>query len=345
MIPHNRPFISKDDISKVVRILDSKKISDGSQVKNLEKRFSNFFLKGKSCALSSGTSALYLALKYLSKKKKLTVGLPTYACSALLNAVNFAGAKPVIFDINSETFNLDINKIDQKVDIIIVVHTFGSPASINNYYNFCNKIIEDCCHSIGGEYKGKKIGSSGDAAIFSFYATKIITSGQGGLIWSKNRDIINKAINFREFDLVKKYKPRFNLKLTDLQAGLVESQLNKIKIIKEKRNKIYKRYLMECSKKFELQSGFDGKSTIPYRFIIKLPNKKSRNKLRSEFLKKNIISINPIEKFELLHRYLKLKPKKFEISEKLVDQNLSVPIYPDLKDREVEKVCEVIRKF
>ena len=343
-ILHNKPLVTNSDISKMVTSIKKNNLANGNGVKKLEQNFSKYLGGGYSSALSSGTAALFFALKTLGKKR-LTVGIPTYACSALLNAIFLSNSKPVLFDINEDTFNLEAEKINKKVDVLIGIHTYGSPLDILPLKKFCKIFIEDCCHSVGGIYNNSKLGSFGDISIFSFYATKIITCGHGGLIWSKKNSTINKVKTLREFDLVKKYNKTLNLKLTDFQAELALNQFKRIDKIKKRRNFIYNKFFNVIGGKFEMQRGLNNNNLMPYRFIIKLNNSKNKNKLLNEFYKKNIFVINPLQKFELLHRYLKLKSNNFPIAEKISDQTLSLPFYPSLKNNEINAICKTLKSF
>ena len=345
MIPHNRPWITSGDKKAVNDVLSTKYLSKGRLVNFLENKFSQFYNSGYACATSSGTTALTLLLKSLNLKKNAKIALPTYACSALLNAVFSANATPVLVDIEDNTYGIDINKLSKKVDAVIIVHTFGEYININKFKTINTKIIEDCCHSLGGEHNNKKIGKEGDASIFSFYATKIITGGEGGLIWSKNKNLIDKALDYRNFDLKKKYYPRTNFNLTDLQASLILNQFKRINLIRKKRSNLAKKFFLHLNDDIKLQPSILQKNRMAYRFVMHFPSKKIRDNFKKHMLRNRVKCIVPIERFELLHRYLKLNPKNFVVSEKIVDTTLSIPNFPDLTKLEENKICKALKSF
>jgi len=345
MIPHNRPWITKKDKESITKIAESRFISQGKKVKELEKNFNKMFRLGYACSLSSGTSALSLSLMALGIKKGMKVAIPTYSCSAILNSVKWAGATPVVCDILKENLLLNPKKIKKNIDAIILVHTFGNYANVNHYKSKKIKIIEDCCHSLGGYQKSKPIGALGDVAIFSFYATKIITSGQGGLVWSKNKKLIDKIVDYREFDLRKNYIPRFNFQMTDLQASLAVNQFKRLKRIREIRRRIAIKYSKYIPKDFKIIIDFKKKNNMIYRFVLMAPNKRRRDKYLKFLNRNGIKAIIPVQKFELLHRYLKMDKKNFPISESICDTTVSLPLYPDLKKKEILKITQVMKRF
>lgn len=351
MINHNKPYIDSEDKKSALAGLKPELISSGHAVKEFEKRFSTFFgLDGAlSCAVSSGTSALYMALHSLGVRKRHRIIAPSYVCSAVLNAIFMLGAEPVLADINEGDFNISFDSVkrllSRRVKAVIVPHIYGVPADIDRFKKLGVPIIEDCAQAIGAKYKSRHVGTFGDAAIFSFYATKIITTGQGGMIYSKDRKLIENALDYREFDCRKKYYPRFNFKMTDVQAGLGISQLKKLNYFIERRNSIAKEYSDSIKGKngFSLQEIGEGKSPVYYRFVIKTD--KSIKKLQEYFFKRGIKTIVPIEPYELLHRYLRQDKRQFSHAEHIAATTLSIPLYPALKDRDVKIISQALREL
>ena len=149
LIKHNQPYITSDDIKAVENVLKSNWIAQGPQVEQIEEHFREMFRGGKACTVSNGSSALYLALKALGADKNAHVILPTYACSALLNAIHLIGAKPILVDVDEDTFCLDgnlVKRFSKKAKYVIAVHTFGSIVDIEPLRSDTNYIVEDCCH-------------------------------------------------------------------------------------------------------------------------------------------------------------------------------------------------------
>ena len=348
MIPHNSTHITKSDRLAVDSIMKSGWIAQGKEVEALEKNFNQLFFDSTSCAVSSGTSALFLALRALGAKKNIEVAIPSYSCSALLNAVNMIGATPRIVDVTNDTFVIDhssLVNLAPNSSIVIAVHTFGSRANIEMIKSLGVKVIEDCCHSLGGIYENQLIGQAGHVSIFSFYATKIITGGQGGLILSNNVDLIDSINDYREFDCREEYYPRFNFQMSDIQAAMIRSQLQRLNQIISRRYEIAQKYRENLPNNLICQEGVESEGSMVYRFVIRAPNKEFRNKLKTYLHNNKIQCIVPIKRDELLHRYLGIDPVNFPNSELLADTTLSIPIFPALTDNEIKYVSRMLKRF
>jgi len=348
MIPHNRPLITNEDRAAVDSVLRSGWVAQGSQVQTLERSFVSHYRGGEACAVSSGTAALFLTLKGLGIKAGDKVALPTYACSALLNAVYMAGAMPIIVDVLPDSFCLDPVALErQAIDAacVIAVHTYGESADIAGMLHSSRKLIEDCCQSLGGEGPQGLLGNAGDAAVFSFYATKIITGGQGGLVWANDPALADAVRDYRQFDCRKNYVPRFNLQMTDIQAALINSQMGRLEEIRARRQGIAKRYLAALPQGLAVQSGLTDVGRMVYRFVVVPPDRASCDALHRHMEKAGVSCAVPIQRYELLHRYLKLDPTDFPLAERLVDTTLSLPIHPSLSETQVEQVAEVLERF
>jgi len=203
-------------------------------------------------------------------------------------------------------------------------------------------IIEDCAQAIGAEYKTKKVGTIGDIAIFSFYATKLLTTGHGGMIYSGNKSYIDRVRDYINFDYRRNYYPRFNFQLSDIQAALGLSQLDKLDYFLKRREIIAKQYMSAFKdSNLQFQQMCVAGKRVYYRFVIRV-NKPY--KLINFLGKSGIQVIVPIESWELLHRYLKLPRKNFIIAEKIARSTISLPLYPALKDKEVKYIIKTVIK-
>lgn len=350
-IIHNKPTIEKDDIKEVSKVLGSGWIAQGRKVNQLESALCSYLgRRGEGVCVSSGTAALYLALFSLDIGKSDEVILPTYICSALLNAVFSVGATPVLVDVNLDDFNISFEetrkKIRKRTKAIIVPHIYGFPVDIHRFLELEIPIIEDCAQSIGAKINGRMTGTFGDISIFSFYATKMLTTGQGGMVVSRKLKLIKKIKDFREFDCRKVYYPRFNFQMTDIQAALGLSQLKKIPDFTKRRREIAKRYiaaLEDSDGDLIFQRPGEENESVYYRFVIR--SRKPIKKIQEVFKENDIQTIIPIETYELLHRYLKMDRKAFKNSEELAKTTLSIPIYPSLKEEEISKIIQVMEKI
>jgi len=348
-ILHNKPTIGKEEIKAAQRVLVSGWLAQGKEVEKFEEEFSKFlgFDKGHAAAVSSGTAALYVALVALGVKSGDEVITPTYVCSAILNAIFMAQAKPVLVDVNQEDFNISFEetkkKITKRTKAIIVPHIFGLPADIDKFTKLKIPIVEDCAQAIGAKFKGQYVGTFGKAAIFSFYASKMMTTGYGGMIFSKDKNFIEKVKDFREFDCRKDYKPRFNFQMSDLQAAIGSAQLKKLPKFLARRKGIAEKYYQALPPDMVWPKSIpENKRPNFYRFLIKT----QKSKALMNVLKKNgVKTIVPIEGFELLHRYLKQSSSDFPISENIAKTTLSLPIYPSLAIPDTEKISKIVLKF
>lgn len=348
MIPHNRPLITAEDRAVVDAVLNSGWVAQGPQVETLEAEFVRHYGGGGACAVSSGTAALFLALKALGVEVGAKVAVPTYACSALLNAIYMAGATPSVVDVLPDSFCLDpVALARQAADTacVIAVHTYGAPADIATLRQPGHKLIEDCCQSLGGASGQGLLGAAGDAAVFSFYATKIVTGGQGGLVWSKDGAVTEAVRDYRQFDCRDSYVPRFNLQMTDIQAALVNSQLDRLEVIRSRRQAIARIYLAALPKGLLVQYGLKDARRMAYRFVVLAPDLATREALRRHMEQAGVGCAVPIERYELLHRYLQLDPAEFPVAENLVDTTLSLPIHSALDDAQLAQAVDAISRF
>ena len=354
IIPHNKPSISEEDIQAVETSLRSLWLAQGNLVKKFEQDLCAY-LTGASkvdslnaIAVSSGTAALFLSLMALGAEPGDEVIIPTYACSALLNAINLTGAKPVIVDICPETWNLSfeetLHALKSKTKAIIITHTFGVPADIERFISLGVPIIEDCAQAIGASIGERKVGTIGEISIFSFYVTKMITTGQGGMVYSADEKLINKVRDYRQFDQRKTYYPRFNFQTTDFQASLGISQLSRIDKLIARRRIIANSYLSAIPEgtPIHIQSQHAGGKSNYYRFVIDVGSVEKHMTWQQRFNLRGIKTVNPIRTWELLHRYVKLDVSGYPNSECISNQTISLPIFPSLEDDEVQIIRSVI---
>jgi perosamine synthetase len=349
MIPHNKPTIGKEEIRAVEKVLKSEWIAEGNEVKEFEDSLCQYlgWKPGHAIAFSSGTAALYVVLISLDIKDDDEVITSTYVCSAVLNAIYLARAKPILVDINDADFNISFEetkkKINSKTKAIIVPHIFGIPADVNKFLKLGIPIIEDCAQAIGAKLNGKHLGIFGKVAIFSFYASKVLTTGYGGMVFSKDKNFIEKVRDYREFDCRKEYKPRFNFQMSDFQAAMGRVQLKKLPSFLKKRKKIADEYykILPPERVWPPKDTGNKKPNF-YRFLVRTDKAK---KIKDFLEKREIKTIIPIETYELLHRYLGQNPHNFPISENVAKTTLSLPIYPSLTNLEIKKIKSALKEY
>lgn len=342
-IPHSRPTIDGRDIASILKTLRSGQVSMGPAVERFESAFARTLGVRESAAVSSGTAALHLALIALGVKRGDEVLLPTHVCTALLNAVNYVGAKPVLVDVDYEDGNISVlvvqKKLTRKTKAVIVPHMWGEPADLGPFLKLGVPVIEDCAQALGARYDGRPVGSFGRINIFSFYATKMMTTGEGGMVASDDSKLMARVRDKLSYDHRSEYKIRFNYKMSDLEAAMGILQLASLSRFIDRRRTIARIY-REGLKGSGVALPQPGAITdaVYYRFIIKVRNAEA-------FIKKakarGINCERPL--FKPLHRYLGLKG--FPVSERLMKESVSVPIYPSLKDSEARAIVRELRKL
>jgi perosamine synthetase len=344
IIPHSRPSISDSDIQAVVSVLKSGQLSQGPKVQELEKKLALLIGKKKAVAVSSGSAALHLALLALDVKESDEVIIPSYVCSAVLNAVNYTGAIPVIVDIDPLTFNISVEAtkraMTRKTRAIIVPHMFGCPAEIDKLSDLGIPLIEDCAQSIGANFKGQRAGSFGLLSVFSFYATKVIAAAEGGMVLSDSEDLTSRIKDLREYDNRDDYVLRYNYKMTDIQAALGLSQISSLEKFIDRRREIATRYFQEFKNcNFSLPVQKEGRDHIYYRFVIK--TKDSASEYLEKFHQKKVMCRRPV--YIPLHVYSNLSgfPQTMEAWQKTI----SIPLYPSLQEEEIEIIIALVKEI
>ena len=334
-IPHNRPTLGVIEEKMAIDVIRSGWLAQGSAVENFENELCNFLglPSGSAVAVSSGTAALYLILETLEVKDK-SIAIPLYCCPALRNATTLARGKSVLVDSRIDSPNINTYAIDPSMDIVIIPHLFGLPQKlqkklINSY------LIEDCAQSLGARVDDVPVGLQGDVSIFSFYATKLITSGgQGGMIVCKDTSFIKELKDYRTFNEKSAAdKNRFNLQMTDLQAAIGRAQLQQLPLFTKRRQEIYEEYQ---DANFPLLE--DGTNTQPvrYRAILQTPK---QTELITALAKDNIYASMPIKKWELPDSIDQYPNAAYWLT-----NTVSIPIYPSLSNEDVKRIIKAVKE-
>jgi perosamine synthetase len=343
MIPHSKPLIDQDDIAAVSDVLASGNIAQGVKVNEFEQAVSQFVGTKFGVACSSGTSALHLALISIGVGPGDEVVMPSYVCSSPYFATLHAGAVPKLADINFLDFNISVESVrkqlSEKTKAIIVPHMLGEAAEIDELLALGVPIVEDCAQSLGAQYKGQKVGSFGTVSAFSFYATKMITTGEGGMVLTNEPEFYSKLVECRDYDKKSLSSTKYNYKMTDFQAALGLSQLKKLRHFIERRRQIayaYDTSFSDCN--IELLLDNPSKKSVYFRYVIKVSN---RDWVQQEAKNSGLICEKPI--FRSLHTYLGLHG--YPNSDRATEKSLSIPIYPSLANDEIEKITQTLRRL
>ena len=239
MIPIAQPLISDKEIEEVVKVLKSGFIAQGPKVAEFEEKFAEYAGVEYAVATSSGTTALHLALLSLGIEKDDEVITTPFSFAATANSILFTGARPVFADIDPKTFNINPQKIEElinkKTKAVLPVHLYGQPADMNPIKQIADDhnlfIIEDAAQAHGAQYHNQMVGSLGDMACFSFYPTKNMTTGEGGMITTDNSELADTARMLRSHGESERYTHTmlgYNFRMTDIAAAIGLIQLERL---------------------------------------------------------------------------------------------------------------------
>lgn len=337
IIPHSRPTLGRKEIKPLAKVFGSAQIAQGKVVKEFERAFADKMGARYAACTSSGTAALHLTLLAMGIGSRDDVVIPSYVCTALLHAVRYVGATPVLAEIDPVRNNIDPEDVRKRLTArtraVIVPHLFGLAADLERLLALGVPIIEDCAQAVGSTYLQKRLGTFGQAAIFSFYATKVMTTGEGGMVLSDSKDLINRVKDLREYDKKDDYTTRFNYKMTDIQAAVGLVQLDRLETFIRRRKAIAKRY-DQAFEPLGLQLPPKDPEHIYFRYIIDL-KKNSKTWIQS-LRNKGVECARPVH-FPL-HRHFGLKG--YLRTEEAWQHNLSIPIYPSLSNEDTGRVID-----
>lgn len=346
IVLHSVPTIEQEDINEVLRVLNTGSLEDGNVVNELESDFSEYYGRKYAVATNNGFSAIHLALIGLNVTKGNEVILPSYSCPALLNPILIQQANPILADTEVNSFNISISdvkhKITDKTKAIIVPHIFGFPAPIDQIIEFGIPIIEDCAQSLGGHYKGKKLGNNTIISVFSFYASKMIGAGDGGMIITDDSDIYKIIDEHKYYGHKLNHRSiEYNYHYNNLSAALARSQFRRIENFVVARKKIAEVYDFYFNQSESIFINFEQKlNSIYYRYPVRINN---RDKIKASLKLQEIYTGFGV--LEGLHQILKFNPKKFPNTENNLKNILSLPIYPSLTVNEAEFVAKSLIKL
>ncbi len=371
-IPYAQQWIEEDDIEEVKKVLESDWLTTGPKVDEFEEKFADYVNSRYAVAVSSGTAALHAATfaAGIEEGDEAIVSPMTFAASA--NCILYQGGTPVFVDIDRKTYNIDPEKIEEKINentkAIVPVDYTGQPCEIDKIMDIAEKndltVIEDSSHAVGATYDGKKIGSFADMSIFSFHPVKHITTGEGGMITTNSKELYEKLKQFRNHGITKEdsklnknegpwfYEQQYlgyNYRLNDMQCALGISQLNKIDRFLKRRREIAERY----TEFFKDLRGVvppyqkENSNSAWHLYVLQLELeelKVDRKKIFNEFLDKELgVQVHYIPVY--YHPYyqnLGYERGLCPNAEWLYERIISIPMYPKMKDEDLNKVLNRI---
>ncbi len=368
IVPLSKPYTDEEEVNAVSEVIRSGRHSLGPKLKEFEEEFAKYIGIKYAAGVSSGTSGLHLCMKILDLKEGDEIITTPFSFIASSNCIIYERTKPVFVDIDEKTFNIDVSKIEDKINnktkAILPVHVFGHPCNIDEIIEIAERnnlrVVEDACESIGAEYKGIKTGKFGETAVFAFYPNKQITTGEGGMIVTDDEDyykmiksLSNQGRSGNGEWLVHD-NIGYNYRLNEMSAALGLVQLKKINEILEKRENVAKKYE-------EILKNIDGVS-IPqinndvkkswFVYVIRLDDSIDRkivmDKLNDKGISNNFyfpcIHLQPIYK-----KMFGYKEGDFPVCEKVSKSTLALPFFTQMDDKTIERVCnsleEVISKY
>ena len=346
-IPVAQPQIGRAERRAVSKVLKSGSLAQGPIVAKFESDFSKF-VGGRECiAVNSGTSALHLALLSLGIGPEDEVIVPSFTFAATANSVALTGAKPVFVDIDPKTFNIDPSLIEpaitKRTKAIQVVHLYGLAADMNQILNIAAKhgllVIEDAAQAHLAEISGQKVGTFGDAAAFSFYPTKNMTSGEGGMIVLKNSSAARTSRLLRNQGMEKRYQNElvgFNLRMTDIHAAIGIEQLKKI----EKRTEVRISNANFMNSRLPVNitpfTPADSKHVFHQYTVRLVSNRDAISTELSELgIGNSVYYPTQVHKLPSFQSDLKLLQTQFA-----TEQVLSLPVHPSLSKRDLLRITD-----
>jgi len=357
-IPIANPIIGDEEIEEVVKVLKSGFIAQGPKVAEFEEKFAEFVGAKYAIATSSGTAALHVALLACGIGEGDEVITTPFTFAATGNSILYTGAKPVFVDIDPYTFNINPEKIEEAISpntkAIMPVQLYGQSAEMDLINEIAKKhnlyVIEDAAQAHGSIYKDKKVGSMGDMACFSFYPTKNMTTSEGGMITTNNKELAEKAKMLRAHGESKRYEHTilgYNFRMTDISAAIGIVQLKKVEQFNEKR--IYNaNYLTKELKNIEeiaTPKILEETKHVYHQYTIKV--KTGNRDDWVEFLNEKGIGTGihypiPIYKQEL---YIELGYNdKLPETEKAADSVISLPVHPSLSEEDLDMIIKVLKE-
>jgi UDP-4-amino-4,6-dideoxy-N-acetyl-beta-L-altrosamine transaminase len=365
MLPYGHQSIDEDDIAAVVEVLRSDWITQGSKVDEFESELAKYCGVKYAVAMSSGTAALHAACSIVGLKGFEAITTPiTFAATA--NAVVYCGGKPVFADIKEDTLNIDIDEIKKNTTIltkaIIPVDFAGQPADLDDIMQIAHDndciVIEDACHALGAEYRGRKVGGIADMTVFSFHPVKHITTGEGGMVVTNNQRYYKRLKEFRSHGIVRGnrigepwYNPivelGYNYRITDFQCALGTSQLNKLHRFILRRREIVERYDRAFANIdniiIPVEKEHNGSAYHLYVVQFKIGRDEIFNKLKA----KNIgvqVHYLPVHLHPFYQKTFGYKKGDYPIAERYYEQAITLPLFPSMSDGDVLDVIKTVEE-
>lgn len=361
--PTARPYIGKKEERYVLEALRSRILSIGPFQERLEKAFAKKLGVKHAIAVSSGTAGLHLSLIAAGIKPGDEVITSPFSFVASGNAILYVGAKPVFVDIDRETYNMDVTKIERlitkKTSAIMPVHIFGQPVNMDAVTKIAKKhkllIIEDACESLLSTYSGKQSGTFGQSAVFAFYANKQMTTGEGGMIVTNDEGVNTLCRSLRNqgrapnMQWLDHDRLGYNYRMDEMSAALGLAQFENIDFLIKKRRQLAKWYaeaLAPLSDLLVIPRIAKHNTHTWFVYVVALKDKRiNRDKLIEKLKRRGVYTKPYLPSIHLFKFYRSMGYKKGScpISEGLSERTLALPFYTDLTKKEVAEIVKILK--
>lgn len=356
-IPAAKPLIGKEEEEAVQRVLESGMVAQGPQVAAFEEEFSAQMAKGaSSCAVNSGTSALHVGLLAAGIGPGDEVIVPSFTFAATANSVAMTGAKPVFADIEADYFNLDPKHVEEQITehtkAIMPVHLYGHPAKMEQIVKIAQEhnlfVFEDCAQAHGATLNGKQVGTFGAFGAFSFYPTKNMTAGEGGMITTSDPEVLRRAKMIRNQGMEKRYANELvgvNNRMTDINAAIGREQLKKVGAWTETRQQNAK-YLSDHIEGVITPKVMEGATHVYHQYTIRVESDRDgfQQALKDEYqIGSGVYYPIPNHKLPSLAEYA--PNLELPVTQQVAEQCLSLPVHPSLDQEDLERIVETVNKL
>lgn len=373
-LPYGRQWISEEDIAAVVEVLRSDWLTTGPQVDAFEKAFAQTVGSGEAVAVSSGTAALHAAIYSLGITPGDEVIVPALTFAATANCVAFLGGCPVFADVDTHTLLMDLSdvrkKISNRTKAVIAVDYAGQPCDYDALRLIAHEhgltVVADACHSLGGSYRGRSVGTLADLNAFSFHPVKHITTGEGGMVTTDDPRLAQRMRRFRNHGITTDHRQRetqeswfyemvdlgFNYRLSDIQCALGLSQLKKLPGWVARRQSIAEFYTSAFSELAQISplKAESDRTSAWHLYVIKLDLTQLTvgrdvifRALRAENIGVNVHYV-PVP-WHPYYRRLGYTPGNWPRAEAAYEQVLSLPMWPGMTDSDAERVVETVTRI
>lgn len=373
MIPYGKQNISQEDIDAVVQVLKGDWITTGPKVEEYEQALASFVEAKHAVAVNSGTSALDIAYAALDLPAGSEVITTPFTFAATSNMIIENKMLPVFVDIETDTFNIDSQKIEEKITdktkAIAFVDYAGHPCNIKAIKEIAEKhdlfLIEDAAHALGAEFEGRKVGTFADITEFSFHPVKHITTGEGGACTTNNEELAQKMKLLRNHGMDKEAKERFgpnagwaydikelgkNYRITDFQCALGISQLKRLDEFVKKREELARIYNEEFSSNDLItpQATNQNVKHSWHLYTVLLDKSIDRDRFFSEMRKKEIgvnVHYIPLYRFTYYKENFDFRKEDFPVTEDVFSRIITLPLFPQMNGEDGKRVVSTVKEL